>query len=198
MYHHTRNRLLTRVIAPASEPLTLAEAKLYLRVDDNHEDTLISDLIVAARMTAEEWLKTSLITQSWLLAYDGYWPLWGPVPQPMRNWIHNVIRLPMGPVNNVGSVVAVAQDGTTQTVNNSTYFLNAARNELILNWVVLTFRMEITYSAGYGDASSVPRPIKQGILAHIAAMYDGRGDNGDMALPEQSIQLYMPYREVRL
>ena len=198
MHHHTRNRLLTRVTAPAGEPITLAEAKLYLRVDGSSEDTLITDLIVTARMIAEEWLRSSLMTQSWKIAYDGSWPFWAEVPQPRHNWVHNIIRLAMGPVNDVSSVVAVARDGTTQTIDSSLYFLNAAKNELIINWVVTTFRMEITYDTGYGDATSVPKPIKQGMLAHIAALYDNRGDAGNMALPEQSVQLYLPYREVLL
>ena len=36
-----RNRLLSRTVAPAAEPLTLAEVKLYLRLDHYHEDTLL-------------------------------------------------------------------------------------------------------------------------------------------------------------
>src|SRR5688572_29997630 len=83
----TRNRLLTRVSAPASEPLTLAEAKLYLRVDHTNEDALIGDMIVAARMTAESWLKRSLISQAWKLSYD--------------DGIPDIVWLPMGPVSSI-------------------------------------------------------------------------------------------------
>ncbi|MEQ1790660.1 MAG: head-tail connector protein, partial [Rickettsiales bacterium] len=66
---NNRERLLERISAPATEPITLAEAKLYLRVDSSSEDNLITDLIVAARMSAEAWLKNSLISQSWKLVY---------------------------------------------------------------------------------------------------------------------------------
>lgn len=179
-----RSRLLTRVSAPANEPLTLAETKLYLRVDGSNEDTLINDLIVAARMTAESWLKRSLITQSWKLAYDDY--------------ICEEVDLPMGPVNSITSVIVVNRDNTTQTISDSTYYLNAAKDALILDTVTFGFRIEVTYITGYDDATAVPKPIKQGMLEHIAAMYDSRGDVGQTALPEQTICLYLPFREVHL
>lgn len=180
----TRNRLLTRVTAPASEPVTAAEAKLYLRVDGSDEDALIGDLIVAARMVAENWLKRSLITQAWKVAYD--------------DGIPESVWLPMGPVSSVTSVVIVNHDASMQTVDSTNYWLNAAQNALVLNTSLIGFRVEITYATGYGNAAAVPKPIKQGMLAHIAAMYDCRGEAGEALLPEQTVALYQPYREVRL
>ena len=181
----TRNRLLSRTVAPAVEPVTLTEAKLYLRVDNTNEDTLITDLITAARMVAESWLRRSLITQTWQLAFD--------LGIPSSIW------LPMGPVISLVSVIVVNQDGTTTIPDSSTYWLNAAQNALVMNTILTGFKVQITYTAGYGaDENTLPRPIKQGILAHIASMYDSRGESGDSILPEQTVGLYAPYREVRL
>jgi len=142
----TRNRLLARIIAPSTEPLTLAEAKLYLRIDHRHEDTLLTDLIVAVRMIAESWMRCSLITQSWKLAYDG--------AIPISLW------LPMGPVGSITGVVIVNQDTTTTTVDPGTYWLNAAQNAIVFAGITIGFRIEISYSTGYGAASDIPRPIK--------------------------------------
>ena len=58
------------VTAPTTEPITLDEAKLHLRVDSDVEDTLISALIVAARQQVENTLWISLITQTWKLSID--------------------------------------------------------------------------------------------------------------------------------
>lgn len=40
-----------------SDPVTLTDAKLYLRVEDTDEDTLITNLIAAATERAENFLK---------------------------------------------------------------------------------------------------------------------------------------------
>lgn len=193
-----RERLFLRATAPAIEPITLTEAKLYLRVDNTLEDTLISDLIVSARMSAEYFLKSSLITQAWKIAFDDY--------------LSPEEYLPMGPVIGIASVIIQNRNGSMQTIDSSLYYLNAAKNRLLMDSPLFALsigngsRIEVTYNTGYGDASAVPKPIKQGMLAHIAVMYDNRGasmarDHGEalaMALPQQTIHLYSPFREVRL
>lgn len=179
-----RNRLLVRVTAPAIEPITLSEAKLYLRIDHANEDVLISDLIVAARLTAEHWLKRSLITQAWKLAYDDY--------------AAETLSLPMGPVNSITSIMIVNRDNSTQVIDNSVYYLNAAKDTLIFDMALIGFRVEITYSTGYGNAAAVPKAIKQGMLVHIASMYENRGEACEYSIPDQTIRLYTPFREICL
>jgi len=49
---------------PASEPVTLAEAKTHLRVDGSAEDTLIASLIITSRLHVEAGLGLALVTQS--------------------------------------------------------------------------------------------------------------------------------------
>ncbi len=68
--HSIPARGLTRVVAPAFEPLTLAETKLYLRVDHSDDDASIARMIQAAREAAEFYLRRSLVTQDWLLERD--------------------------------------------------------------------------------------------------------------------------------
>lgn len=181
---NNRERRLERVTAPASEPVTLAEAKIYLRVDGADEDSLISDLIVSARMSAEYWLKSSLITQSWRLVYNDY--------------LDSEIILPMPPIVSINSVVVTNRDATTQAISPSNYYLNAAKNKLLFDNYVSGFSIEINYNTGYGTAAQIPQPIKYGILAHIAALYDERGLIGQENLPQQVSSLYSPYRELLL
>ena len=52
---------------PAEEPVSLAEAKAFLKVDDTAEDGLIGALIAAARLHVESITGRALITQTWRL-----------------------------------------------------------------------------------------------------------------------------------
>ncbi len=179
-----RSRLLERVAGPVAEPLSLDETKLYLRVDSTLEDTLIADLITSARVLAEQWLRKSLMSQTWKLAYD-----YG---------IPDCVWLPMGPVADVASVVLFAVDGSSVTLAANQYWLNAAKDRLQMCGELLAHRVEIMYHTGYGDADDVPQPVKLGMLAHVAQLYDNRGEGVGGVLPAQAAGLYLPFREVRL
>ena len=54
---------ITDINAPPVEPVTLAAAKEFLRVDHDHEDSLIIDLIKTARERVEVMAHASLITR---------------------------------------------------------------------------------------------------------------------------------------
>ncbi|MEZ5691489.1 MAG: head-tail connector protein [Rickettsiales bacterium] len=175
---------LERVVAPTSEPINLTEAKLYLRVDSTLEDSLIGDLIVSARIRAEEWMRRSLITQTWKLTYAEY--------------LDCSVYLPMCPVSSVNSVTIVNRDLSQSVVSASDYYINVANNRIIFDNNIIGFSIEIIYEAGYGVATDVPQPIKYGILADIAFMYNNREGAAGTIIPDNVATLYMPYREVLL
>lgn len=178
----TRQRLLTLQTAPASEPVTLSEAKSYLRLDSSAEDSLVNLLITAARKSAEEYLRRSLITQSWKLAYDDF--------------IAGDIALPRAPVQSITSVALVDINGGSTAVSPATYSLNAAKTQMVLDGILSAHRIDIVYVAGYGVASDVPAPLRQGILAHLAEMFDRR--SAAAGFPASVQALYAPYRELSI
>src|SRR5690606_10673336 len=64
-----------RVTPPAIQPVTLAEAKLHLRVDHDDEDALISNLIQAATGHLDGWtgiLGHCLVEQVWRQDHDRF------------------------------------------------------------------------------------------------------------------------------
>ncbi|MFD1333894.1 head-tail connector protein, partial [Methylopila musalis] len=60
--------------APAAEPLGLADAKAYLRLDHDDEDALLGELIASARAEVERLTRRVLVAQRWRLD--------APVPPP--------------------------------------------------------------------------------------------------------------------
>ena len=173
---------LDLVEQPATEPLTLNEVKHALQVDSSADDSHIIALIKAARVMAEEYLKRSLITQTWQLQYDLYSP--------------SVVALPRGPVQQVNFVKIIARDWSEQLIDSNSYFLNAGKESLIFDAAPMGQIIQIQYVTGFGGEGDVPASIKQGMLQHVINMYENR--NEDKALPESAIELYDQHRIVRL
>ena len=71
---------------PATEPVTLAEAKAHLRITHNDDDAYISTLIISARQQLEARMGLGLIAQGWSLFLDD-WPEDGEIPLPLSPFI---------------------------------------------------------------------------------------------------------------
>ncbi len=63
---------------PAVEPLSLAEAKAFLRVEYCDDDQVVAALIAGGRMYVETQAQIALIRQSWRPAFD-FWPWLGRI-----------------------------------------------------------------------------------------------------------------------
>ena len=177
-----QHRALVRLAAPATEPVTLTEVKSHLRIPHADDDSRLTDMIVTARNLAEQWLKRSLVTQSWKISLNEY--------------ALATTSLPMGPVQSITQVAYIARDGDVLIMDSNLYALNAAKDAIIFDNTPTGYQIDISYVAGYGAASVVPRPIKLGILEHISAMVDGTTTFAPM--PDHVLGFYMPFRELRL
>ena len=60
----------TLIAGPGEDPVTLAEAKAFCRIDSSDEDALVEALIAAARLQVESLTGRALVTQSWRLTLD--------------------------------------------------------------------------------------------------------------------------------
>jgi uncharacterized phiE125 gp8 family phage protein len=162
----------TRITQPASEPITLAEAKAHLRLTHDDEDLLVSAMISAARAACEDRLQRTLITSSWKLTLPAF-PL---VP---------IIYLAMGDVQSVTTVTYTDPDGAIQTLSPSAYQLGRSNGRAVLvpapgqSWpatqVGVVEAVSVQYVAGYGDAAaSVPAPLKAWILLALGDLFENR------------------------
>jgi uncharacterized phiE125 gp8 family phage protein len=182
---------LTITTPPAEEPVTLAEAKAYLKLDTTDEDALITRLITAARFRAEWHTSRALVTQSWIYRLDA-WPC-GPV-----------LDIPLQPLQSVSAVTVTARDGSTTTLSSTLYTVDTAGGRLAFAPLVAPpadlapiNAIAIAFTAGYGDASAVPAPLKVAVLAFIAFLYEYRGD-APADPPPAVAALLAPYRILRI
>jgi uncharacterized phiE125 gp8 family phage protein len=212
---------LTRITQPSSEPITLSDAKTHLRVTITDDDTLIANLITAARIACEEFTARALITQGWRLWLDTFpgdglaW--WDGTRQGANTQltVKRSIAIPRAPLQGISAVTVYADDDSSTVFSPSLYFVDTAaepgrlalRNNA--SWPIAQRRtngISIDFTAGYGTASNVPQSLKQGMLAHIGQLYEHRGDglrfygdsNSVKSLPEIVQALYLPFRIQRL
>lgn len=170
------------ITPPASEPVSVSEAKLHLRVDGTDEDMLISGLITAARQHVEDYTQRALITQTWRLLLDEF---------PHSDTIH----IPMPPLQTVNSITYYDATGALQNLPATDYHVDS---ESLQGRVVLTQgkcwpatqprpnAVTIEFVVGYGDATAVPQAIKHAILMLVAHWYEHReavaiGTSGNVA-----------------
>lgn len=172
------------ITAPAEEPVTLARAKLHLKVDHDVEDELIDSWVTAARLMTEAHTGRRWITQELRLTLAD-WPC-----EEMAG-AAGVIRLPVAPVVSVEKVEYYAADGTLteteaadgiwQTWLDHSPPLVAPAPET--TWpTVQTGRLgavRVEFTAGYGDIDDVPEGAKAAILLCLAHWYENRGDGFD-------------------
>lgn len=198
---------LALVTAPATEPVTTAEAKAWARIDGTDDDAVIAGLIVTARQATEEYLRRSIISQTWKLTLDLSCSGLRDLPEgvydlPMTalyGGLPRTIPLPKGPVVSITSVVTYDLSNTASTYATGNYRVDASGDRLVLNYGAIwpnTIRpqagCEITYVAGY---TTVPQPIKTAIMIHVASLYEQRGMCEDpMALPPAVQSLLGRYR----
>ena len=189
---------LVLMSAPATEPVTVAEAKAHLRVDATNEDTLIASLILTSRLHLETALGLALITQSWRLFLDR-WP-------PTKD-----IELPIRPLQSIDAVRVWPADGAAAAIDADDYLADiaSAPPRLVRTGVIwpqpgkAANGIEIDLTAGYGPAASdVPGPLRQALLLLVAHWYENREPIAvgapETAVPRAVSELLEPYRVKRL
>jgi uncharacterized phiE125 gp8 family phage protein len=174
---------------PGAEPVSLAEAKAFLRLEHDDEDGLVAALITAARLHVEAATRRLLVTQNWRIVRD--------------RWPGGIVPIPLAPLQSVVGVRLFPEEGAAATVPSADYWLDAASTPARLV-ARRGFRepgrpvagIEIDVVAGYGDAAEVPEPLRQAIRLLVAHWFEDRLLVGaaDLLLPKTVDALIAPYR----
>lgn len=169
----TPYRSLVRVVQPAVEPVSLAEAKAHCRVDIEDSDPYILSLISVARQYVEDALDITLLTSVWEARYDLF-PIWS-------------INLPRPPVA-PGTVTVTYRrgDGTYGTLlsDNGDFQVdtNVIPGRIYPNWARAwpatrgdENSVTVRYTAGYGPGvGSIPPVARHLCLLLIGHWFDSR------------------------
>jgi uncharacterized phiE125 gp8 family phage protein len=180
---------------PAEEPVSLAEAKAFLRVEDAAEDGLITTLIAAARMHVEGITGRALLAQSWRVVLD-FWPA------------ERVVRLPVAPLISVTGITAYDEAGGAHEIALAQFMSEPDRLLLpasVAGMPALRERqgIEIDYVAGFGtEPEDVPVDIRQALLVLVGHWYEHRDAvivaGSGAVVPTGFDRLVAPHRRVRL
>ena len=177
----------------ASEPVSLAEAKLFLRIDHDDEDALVAALIAAAREAVEAGCGRALVTRQVRETQDD----WDREP-------NGAVRLGLGPVSAIVAVRLVDAEGAATALSAASYRLDGARDRPRLVFAAgpptplrASAGIEIDYDAGFSTAASgAPAALRLAVLHIAAALYEAR--QGEAAIPEAARALMRPFAPARL
>lgn len=208
---------LEEVTAPAVEPLTLTEAKDFLRVSGSDDDTLITSLIVAARLAVEQYTNRKLITQTWDLWMDDF-PGTSRARSNETSGVYqasistitgpkNSLELMISPLQSVTYLKTYDEDDADTTMTSTLYQVDTKgrRPRLSLKdgsvWPSTILRptngIQIRCVAGYGNASTdVPQPLIEGVRHTLVHYYDCRG--AASGVPKMVMAMLNPYRVVNI
>lgn len=142
---------LTITVQPSTEPVTLAEQKVFSRVNVNAFDSLLNTAISSSRHLFETLTNRAIIATTFKLT--------------LSEWL-NPIVLPRGVASSVSSVKYYDEDNTQQTVNSSLYWADVSQEPALIHfnsdfeYPTLGERtppIEVVFVAGW---SSVPDVVK--------------------------------------
>jgi len=163
---------LIKTVQPTSEPVSLAEAQLHLRLDtvgsppSHPDDTLVQTLISASRENAEQYTGVTIAQASY------------KVKSPV---VSEQVSLQTHPVNSIASVTYEDSDGAVQTVSPSLYTLDNFQRpaRLVFKSDSPGYDLTVSFTAGYTDGESpnlypCPAGVKAAMLLLIGHLYENR------------------------
>ena len=179
------------ITPPAGEPISLAEAKLHLRVDFDDDDSLIQVLISAARQAAETLTNRQLVTARWRMVLDSFpGPSLMGVPAGQTFTIPgHAVLLSKSPVISVVEIRYLDMAGVWQVMPAANYTVDCACEPARITpvfgqiWPIALPQIgavSVIFDAGYGDALAVPEGIKTWIKLRLGSLYVHREEVASM------------------
>ena len=180
--------MMVESLSPGETPVSLNEARGWLRLGTTIDDAVIAGLVRAATNICEAFIG------QWLMVRMGEEV--GPLPADR-------ILLGARPVVAVDSVILLSPDGSEQPLGEQAYRVTIARDGSACVAVAVADSADavgarIIYRAGMAEgANGVPEAIRQGIIRMTQHLHDAR-DGAGAAPPAAIAALWQPWRRVTL
>ncbi len=157
--------------------IKLREVKNYLKIDNEVEDSLLIDLILAATRDCEEWSGIMISKTKISVIYK----------QNDKNKYYFV--LPKKPVIKIVNIYGFYDNGVKSIINENYYYLLI--DKVILRQKFNFNNININFEVGY--TNEIPENLKITIFEHISDMYEKRSVCSNF-LAEK----YKKYRNIKL
>jgi uncharacterized phiE125 gp8 family phage protein len=195
--------------------LALVKQALILDADDTSLDDLLTIYIKAATNFCENYTGRDLLTKTYIGYLDTF-PNYN-VDYTLYGSVGSYIQIQKSQLLTLNSIKYYT-GGVLTTVSSSTYYKSYSKDYSNIyavagaSWPtdvdVRKQAIQINFDAGYGaTGASVPDDLKEGILQHIAQMFENRGDCtsetpsatsdtviASMKIPEQTKNIYEMYK----
>lgn len=167
--------LYNRTVAPASNPVSLSEAKAHCVVDFTDDDTLIGSLVTAATNAVEEMTGKALVSQTWTRESPN---------------AYGKIAIEKRPLISVTGISYFDRDNAEQSADVADFFVYSDEDRAWIepkpdnDWPDFYDRddaLKITFTVGY---STVPEELKQAILMLVSHWYENRNAASEKAMTE--------------
>ena len=179
---------LRLITPPASDPLTLAQAKAHLRVNFTDDDALITALVKAATLRCENWTGRALVDQKWELVLDGFPSSTQTNMFSSSGEVDLAIMIPKPPLIEITQVLYNDTVGDEQIMSATNYYVDSVSQP---GWLVPSGIsawpatidaincVRIQFRAGYLSADSppvmnVPEDVLAGVKLMLGALYEHR------------------------
>ena len=160
----------------ATEPLTLAEVKTYLRIDGTDYDSILTPLIKTVRQLAEKITGRDFINKTWK-TYIDYFPGYCEGIEIKKSKLQSITDIKYYLSTVLTTLSSAVYYFTDEDTFSSIYLVDGQSYPTI---DVRKQSVVITFVSGYGaDATYVPQALKQAMLSHIAFLFENTGDCAD-------------------
>ena len=167
---------LETLVAPVAEPVSLSEARAWLRIGTDGDDTVLSAMIAAARSRFEAETGRALMARTVRERF-------APLPRAGRDG--SVMLVPaLWPVTGLVSAQVVGSSGVLTAAPEG--FVSLAGRQLRLAHAV--DGLVLTYTAGAASANAVVLADRVAVLEILASLY-ARRDQPDTITLQREPQL---------